>query len=92
MAPAEMAGAYAEIVLLAVALSEQVLAQQSDLAEAVAPEVHTEPVCGRHIHDAARIRPAREAIQADGAGFVWNGVGSVRARIGEYRRIVGKWR
>src|SRR4051794_31597100 len=94
MAPAEMAGTDAEIVLLAIALREQVLAQQPDVSETVAPDIHAEPVRGRHIHHEAGIRPAHEPVQADGRSFIRDGIdqGTILARIREYRRIVGKRR
>ena len=40
--PAAVPGAQAEIVLLAIALREQVLAQRADLVEAVAPDIKAE--------------------------------------------------
>ena len=45
MTPTEVAGANAKIVLLAVALGEQILTKQSDFLHAVAPEIDAEPVC-----------------------------------------------
>ena len=54
VAPAQPAGAQAEIVLLAVSLGEHVGPEQSDGVQAVAPEVKTEADAHRNIDDGGR--------------------------------------
>ena len=70
MAPAEMAGADTEIVLLAVALREQVLSQQPDLPQTVAPEVDAEAMRGRHFDHRTTAGAAGQTIEPERRHFV----------------------
>ena len=63
--PAEVPGAQAEIVLLAVALREHVGAEPADRVEAVAPQVHAEADRDRDIDHRAGIGARGQRIQPD---------------------------
>ncbi len=76
MAPAQRARTQAKLVLLAVALREQVLAQRPGLVQAVATQVPAEAMAGRHLDRAAA------AIGGGGEGHQPPGLGEVRHRIG----------
>ena len=91
MAPAEMTGANAEIVLLAIALGEDILAEQPDLRQAVAAKVDAEAMCCRHLNDRAAIGPASQTIEPERCRCVRNRIGTIFPRITEHRCIVGKW-
>ena len=80
VAPAEMAGAQAEIVLLAVALGEQVLAEQAGGVEAVAADVHAEADRGRDVDRGPRVRRGGEAAEAGSGRAVGRRVGVAGSR------------
>src|ERR1700712_1822512 len=67
--PSEMAGTDAEIVFLAVAVGEQVLAQRAHLIQAVTPDIHTETDRGRNIDDRPAIGRAGKTIEMVGLGL-----------------------
>ena len=93
MAPAEMAGADTEIVLLAVALREQVLAQQPDLASGsrAGDRRRSHARSAHPPHRSALARRARRSSRTR-RGFIGQRVRAALARIAEHRCIVGKRR
>ncbi len=78
--PAEMPRAQAEIVLLAIALGEQVGAKQADGIEAGAPDIHAEAHADRDVDRLAAVHPSRGASRravptASGTGLPPGGSG-----------------
>ena len=63
MPPAEVAGTQAKVVLLAIALGEQVLAQCPHGIEALAPDIHAEAHGGRDLDRDAPVHPRRQGRQ-----------------------------
>ena len=63
MAPPQMPGAHAEIVLLPITLSEKVLAQETSLVETFSTNVEAEAVAGRHLDDFGLIHLGRQCGQ-----------------------------
>ena len=70
VAPAQPAGAQAEIVLLAVALGEHVGAEQADGVQAVAAEVEAEADADRNIDYGRAVRACGQPVQPVGRRLV----------------------
>src|SRR5439155_20749281 len=88
VAPTEMPGAKAEIVLLAIALGEHILAEESDLIEAVPPNVEAEADADRKVRDEARVRALRDLIQSSGLVRLGYLVAAVPIGVADDRRVV----
>ena len=91
-APAEMAGAQAEVVFLAVALGEHIFPQQANRVEAVAPEIQAEADAGRQILDGSAVGLLRQGISGDDGGEVRHRVAAVPAGVAEDGGVVGQRR
>src|SRR5205823_924977 len=74
MPPAEMARAKAEIVLLAVALREYILAEQADGLQTVVADVHAEPDGRRNVDHQPGIGAVRQRGEPAGGGQIRNRV------------------
>ena len=70
VAPAEMPRAQAEVVLLAVALGEDLGAEWADGVDAVAPQIQAEADADRDIDHAPLVGAAGDGVQPDGRGAI----------------------
>ena len=74
MPPSQVAGAQAEVGLLAIALGEQVGPQWPDRIQAGAPDIHAEADAHRNVDRAPAVHPPRQGVDTHGGGEVRPGV------------------
>src|ERR1700709_2278003 len=86
--PAEMAGTEAEVVLLAIALCEEILAEPAGLFEAVAADIQEEADAGRDLDDRLAVRARRKAIDTVEHAPVRRRLVLVTSRIAQDRGVV----
>ena len=86
--PAQVAGAQAKVVLLAIALGEQVGAQQADCVQAGPANIQAEPDSHRDVDRAAAIHPSRQGINARRRGKVRHVVAAASIGIVQDRSVV----
>src|ERR1700722_8060003 len=90
--PPEVARTDAEIILLAVALGEQILTQQARIVQTVPLDVYAEPDRGRNVHHTSWIRNPRQGIQSDRLIKIRYCVGTFNARITQEGCVIGQRR
>jgi hypothetical protein len=86
-----MAAADAKVVLLAIPLAEQILAQKTNVIDAVALNVHAETYAGRNVDHGAAIGCIREPVKPYSFRLVWDWICPLHTRIAHDCSVIGQW-